>query len=228
MKNLRLGTFAGISVFLHWTFLVMMGGFFLFFLTKGGSIFAAVAGVALVGAAFVCVILHEYGHALMARRFGIPTIDITMYPIGGIARLKSMPKDPAQEFLIAIAGPAVNLGLAALLYAVNSARGIPMDLASVLGSQTTVLGLLTWINLAMAGFNMLPAFPMDGGRVLRAILASRMGHARGTQIAGMVGMGMAVLFASFGLLSMNFILVFIGVFVFLGAKHEVQQAVGTA
>lgn len=224
----RIGTWAGISVFVHWTFIIMMGGFFVFFLMKGGSLVAALSAVALVAAAFGCVILHEYGHALMARRFNIPTLDITMYPIGGIARLKGMPEDPKQEFLIAIAGPLVNVAIAGVLYVINSAQGRAMDLDLVLGSQTTVLGLLMWMNIAMAAFNMLPAFPMDGGRVLRAGLASKIGYSRGTQIAGMVGMGMAVIFATVGILNFNFVLVFIAIFVFLGAKQEIQHVVGSA
>lgn len=224
----RLGTWAGISVFVHWTFVVMMAGFFVFFMVKAGSVLAAISALALVAAAFGCVILHEYGHALMARRFNIPTLDITMYPIGGVARLKGMPEKPREEFLIAIAGPAVNVAIALILYVLNSAQGRPMSLFAVLGPHTSVLGMLMWINIAMAGFNMLPAFPMDGGRVLRALLSSKIGHARGTQIAGMVGMGMAVLFGIIGLINLNFVLVFIAVFVFLGAKYEVQQVVGTA
>lgn len=224
----RLGTWAGISVFVHWTFVVMMAGFFVFFMVKAGSVLAALSALALVAAAFGCVILHEYGHALMARRFNIPTLDITMYPIGGVARLKGMPEKPREEFLIAIAGPAVNVAIAIILYILNNAQGRPMGLFQVLGPHTSVLGMLMWINIAMAGFNMLPAFPMDGGRVLRALLSSRIGHARGTQIAGIVGMGMAVLFGVIGLINLNFVLVFIAVFVFLGAKYEVQQVVGTA
>lgn len=224
-STFRLGTWAGISVYAHWTFVAMMVGLFVFFFVKGGSVLAAVAGLALVAAAFVCVILHEYGHALMARRFGIPTLDITMYPIGGIARLKEIPRDPRKEFLIAVAGPAVNLAIAFVLFLINNAQSRPMDLASVLGPNPTVLGLLTWINLVMAGFNMLPAFPMDGGRALRALLSARIGHARGTQIAGMVGMGMAGVFVVAGLVTTNVMLIFIAVFVYLGAKYEMQQAV---
>lgn len=223
--KLRLGTYAGIPVFAHWTFVVMMAWLFVFFFVKGGSVFAALAGLVLVAAVFVCVILHEYGHALMARRFGVPTLDITMYPIGGIARLREMPRDPKKEFLIAVAGPAVNLVLAGLLFVLNTAQSRPMDLASVLGPEPTVLGMLTWVNLAMAGFNMLPAFPMDGGRALRALLSARVGHARGTQIAGFVGMAMAGVFMVGGITTANVVLIFIAVFVYLGARYEVQQAI---
>src|SRR5690606_30966922 len=114
-----------------------------------------------------------------------------------------------KEFLIAVAGPAVNLVIAGILFVINNAQSRPMDLASVLGPDPTVLGLLTWINVAMAGFNMLPAFPMDGGRALRALLSARIGHARGTQIAGMVGMAMAGVFALVGVATTNVVLIFV-------------------
>lgn len=223
MKNtFKLGTVARIDIFLHWTLLVMFAGLFLFYLYNGFSIGAALAGVALVVTLFGCVILHELGHALMARRFGIPTIDITMYPIGGVARLQGIPKEPKQEFLIAIAGPAVNLLIAAGLFVINIATGRPLWLDSIIEAETNVLGMLMWLNLALVGFNMLPAFPMDGGRVFRAWLASRMSYRRATQIASWVGQGMAVLFGLFALFTFNVVLLFIALFVFIAARQEAQ------
>ncbi len=221
----RLGTYAGISVYLHWTFMAMLAGIFGFYLWNGASVATAFLSLGLVGMVFGCVILHEYGHALMARRFGVPTRDITMYPIGGVARLARLPREPRQELLIALAGPAVNvvLGLFFMLIAGGTRS---LDSLSTM-SLSAIPSMLVYVNFAMAAFNMIPAFPMDGGRVLRAGLASKMSFERATQIAGLVGMGMGVLFAIFGFVSMNVVLIFVGAFVFFGARHEVRQVVGT-
>jgi Zn-dependent protease len=225
MKPYKVGRFAQIDVYLHWTFLVMMAGIFAFYLFRGASIVAALAGVAMMGAAFVCVVLHEYGHALMARRYRIPTLDITLYPIGGVARLARIPSEPTQEFLIAVAGPAVNLAISAFLYAALSLFGGAPSFPSVLAVPTQVLGALMWFNVWMAGFNLLPAFPMDGGRVLRAGLSHWMGHSRATQLAALVGHAVALGMVIYGLAAGQYMLLFIAAFVVLAAQQEVQHTI---
>ena len=168
------------------------------------------------------MILHELGHALTAKHFGIDTLDITMYPIGGVARLEGIPREPRQELLIAIAGPAVNLAIAATLFVVNIATGRPLTPIPFVENDPNVLGMLMWMNLALVGFNMLPAFPMDGGRVLRAGLASKLSYKNATRIASYVGQGMACLFGIFAVWSFNPVLFFIGIFVFLAARQEAE------
>jgi Zn-dependent protease len=224
-KSLRVGTVSGIDVFLHWTFLVMMAGFFVFYLYTWGSVVAALAGIGLMATVFVCVVLHELGHAMMARRFGIPTLDITLYPIGGVARLQRMPREPRQELWIALAGPAVNLAIAGVLYLVIGALGQPLAASAALASPANVLGALMWFNLLMVGFNLIPAFPMDGGRVLRAGLANRIGYSRATQIAGVIGQFIALLMAIFGIFSGQYTLIFIAVFVIFAAQQEMKHAI---
>lgn len=222
----RLGTYSGISVYLHWTFLAMMVGIFSFYLWNGASIVAALLSLSLVGLVFGCVILHEYGHALMARRFGVPTKDITMYPIGGVARLAHLPREPKQELFIALAGPAVNVVLGFFFLILAGSTQSISSLSTL--STSAIPSLMVYINFAMAAFNMIPAFPMDGGRVLRAGLATRMTFERATQIAGLVGMGIAVVFAIVGFVTVNVVLIFVGVFVYFGARQEIMQVVGTA
>ncbi|MDZ4700007.1 MAG: site-2 protease family protein [Rhodothermales bacterium] len=225
MKPFRIGTFSRIDVNLHWSFFFLLGGIFVFYLYQGASVLAALAGVAMMGAAFVCVVLHEYGHALMARHYNIPTLDITLYPIGGVARLSRLPREPFQEFMIAIAGPAVNLGIGGALYVLLSLFGGAPSLPSVLAAPTQVLGALMWFNFSMAAFNMLPAFPMDGGRVLRAGLATSFEYGRATQMAAFVGHVVALGMFVFGLFTGQFMLPLIAVFIVLAAQQEVQQSV---
>jgi Zn-dependent protease len=208
--SFRLGSLFGIPVNLHFTFVLLLGAMGLLALFQGG-LPAALLTVILVGAVFGCVLLHEFGHALAARYFGIGTRDVTLLPIGGLARLDRMPRDPQQELWIALAGPAVNVALAGLF-------GI---WSSLFGGWFS--SRLMMINLALVAFNMLPAFPMDGGRVLRAALARRMGHAPATEIAASIGKGMAVLLGVAGLF-LNPMLVFIAVFVWFGAQQEAAMA----
>lgn len=222
-STFKLGSFTGIGIYVHWTMSLLLGGLFLFYLYNGASVGAALAGLVLVGVLFGCVILHELGHALTAKHFGIGTLDITMYPIGGVARLEGMPKEPRQELLIAIAGPAVNLVIAAVLFVVVIATGRPLTPSPFVEAEPNVLGMLMWINLALVGFNMLPAFPMDGGRVLRAGLATKLSYKNATRIASYVGQGMAGLFCLFAVWSFNPVLFFVGIFVFLAARQEAQM-----
>ncbi len=221
---LRIGRVAGIDLYLHWTFGLLIAGIFAFYVLHGAGVQAALAGVLLVLVVFGCVVLHELGHALMARRFGVPTRDITLYPIGGVARLQRIPEDPVQEFWIAVAGPAVNLLIATVLALVLWGIGGRFEPDALVQPRLHFLTSLMWINLLLVGFNMLPAFPMDGGRVLRALLALRMNYVRATQIAASVGQGMAVLFGLIGLVTFNPILLFIALFVYVGAQQEAQQA----
>ncbi len=215
----KIGEFAGIGVHIHATFWLLILFILYAHLSQGHGWTAALAGVIFVMAIFVCVVLHEFGHALTARKYGIRTRDITLLPIGGLARLERMPEDPRQELWVAAAGPAVNVVIAGMLYlmlaAVGARPGVE-DLAWVGGNFLTKLMA---VNVWLVAFNLLPAFPMDGGRVLRAFLAQRMEYTRATQVAARVGQGMAYLFGLVGLFTNPF-LVFIALFVWMGAEQE--------
>jgi len=223
-RSLKIGSVAGIGIFLHWTFLLLIAAIFAFYYVQSQSIGAAIAGMGLIIGVFVCVILHELGHALTARRYGVGTRSITLYPIGGLARLQRIPSEPMKEFWIAVGGPAVNLVIAAILGAVLVAVDGSLSPEVLRSPGGHTLASLMWINLALAGFNLLPAFPMDGGRVLRALLALRQDYAKATQTAANVGQAMAILFGLFGLITFNPILLFIALFVYVGAQQESQQA----
>jgi Zn-dependent protease len=196
-RSWKIGTAFGIGLYVHWTFLLLPAWVLLSNAATGGP-FLAVFLVALVVAAFGCVLLHELGHALMARRFGIGTRDITLYPIGGVARLERMSEQPREELWIALAGPAVNVAIAAVLAGVMVLLGfgrlaLPGAGGPVFSLAGTFLSSLLVTNLLLVGFNLLPAFPMDGGRVLRALLALRMDRLRATEVAVKVGLVLAVL-----------------------------------
>ena len=187
-----------------------------------GGMPAAIQGVIFILALFACVVAHEFGHALMARRYGIRTPDITLLPIGGLARLERMPEKPRQEIAVALAGPAVNVVIAAVLILVLGA-GIDADALQALEDPTvSFLARLATVNVFLVVFNLIPAFPMDGGRVLRAVLAMRYSRVHATQIAARVGQGLAFFFGFLGLMG-NPILIFIAIFVYLAATAEAQQ-----
>ncbi len=200
----------------------MLAGLFAFYLYQGLSVIAALSGVALIMSVFGCVVLHELGHAFMARRFNIPTLDITLYPIGGVSRLTRTPDKPKEEVLIAIAGPAVNLAIAGVLFLVNGLFGSSVTLFEAMTTQANILGLLMWINLSLVVFNMIPAFPMDGGRVLRAGLATQLDYRNATHIASLIGQVLAVGFGIYGLFAGLWSLPFIALFIFMAARQEVQ------
>lgn len=217
--SFKLGTFAGIGVYMHWTFLILVGWILFAQLSQGKDTAQAIAGVGFILALFVCVVLHEFGHALTARRYGVKTRDITLLPIGGIARLERIPEKPMQEFWVAIAGPAVNVVIAAALFGVIIALARFGELFEVQVLKGSFLVRLMWVNVFLVAFNLFPAFPMDGGRMLRALLATRLGRRRATAIAANVGQGMAILFGIVGFLY-NPMLIFIAIFVYLGAQAE--------
>ena len=228
--SLKIGKFVGIDVYMHLTFILLVGWVALVHWQRGQSAAAALLGVVFILAIFLCVVLHEFGHALMARRFGIATRDIILLPIGGVARLEKIPSQPMQELQVALAGPAVNAIIAAALFVWLQATASWAPVQSLTVTAGPLLERLMAVNLFMIAFNMIPAFPMDGGRVLRAALATRLTYDRATQIAASIGRGIAVLFGLFGLVYNPFLL-FIAVFVWLGATQEagltrMQAAVG--
>ena len=215
----------GIDVDIHATFLLLLAWIALADYQQAHTASAAVVGVLLTLAIFLSVVLHEFGHALMAARFGVKTKSITLLPIGGVARLERMPSRPREELLIALAGPVVTAGdhRGALP---GAARG-RVSLASAAQTHGIWLFLaqVMWVNVILAIFNLLPAFPMDGGRVLRAALAMRTSFENATEIAARLGKGFALLFALFGLFVVNNpFLVIIGVFVWLSAAAESSAA----
>ena len=210
---------AGIQLRIHLTFLLLILWLAFGYYHEGGSA-VAVARVIFILLLFACVVLHEFGHALAAKAFGINTPDITLLPIGGVARLERMPEEPVQELIIAVAGPAVNVIIAACLFLVIGARGL-FEQATVEGND--LIAQLLTINVTLVLFNLLPAFPMDGGRVLRALLATRLSYARATQIAARIGQGCAFVFGFIGLL-WNPFLIFIALFVYIGASQEAALA----
>jgi Zn-dependent protease/predicted transcriptional regulator len=218
----RLGELFGIVVYMHATFLLLIGWVVLAHVLQGRSMGEALGGVFFILLLFACVVMHEYGHALTARRFGIRTRDITLLPIGGIARLERMPREPSQELWIALAGPAVNVVIAAALslMILLFAGAATLTRVQVIGGD--LLAKLLWVNLVIALFNLIPAFPMDGGRVLRALLARRMEYTRATRIAANVGQLMAFGFGFVGLFANPFLL-FIALFVYLGAEAEARM-----
>lgn len=216
--SIPIGRVSGTEIRIHITFLLFLLWIGIANYTRGGTS-AAFQGLAFIILLFLCVLLHEFGHIFTARHFGVRTPDVTLLPIGGLARLERIPEEPTQELLIALAGPAVNLviGLGLLLALGGFVRSAGYEVDD---PNIGMFSRLTWVNFFLAAFNLIPAFPMDGGRVLRAALAYRMTYARATQIAATVGQGIAFLFGILGLFGGNPILLFIALFVFLGAGAE--------
>ena len=223
--SFRIARVWGIEVRVHVTFLLLLA-FFAFAGYRQGEARGALMTTTFILLLFLCVLLHEFGHALAAARYGIKTPDITLLPIGGVARLQRMPDKPWQELVVAIAGPLVNVVIAAGLFLGGLGRSVGgLDqLADAQSPARDLLGTLMRVNVALVLFNLIPAFPMDGGRVLRALLAMRMNYARATRVAATVGQVLAFGFAFWGLTSGNFLLVLIAIFVYFGAGQEATAA----
>ncbi len=219
----KIGDVAGISLYVHVTFWVLI--LFILFMnwSHGHNLVTAFYGVAFVLVIFGCITLHELGHALAAHRFGVRTRDITLLPIGGLARLERMPDDPMQELWVALAGPAVNIGIAALLYVVMVSAGAGVSFQQFEWFGGNFLNKLMMVNLWLVVFNMIPAFPMDGGRVLRSLLARKLEFGKATRISARIGQGIACAFGLAGLFSDPF-LIFIALFVWSGAEQEASAA----
>lgn len=217
--SMTIGRFAGIDVKVHATFLLILLWVAIIHWRAEQSLQAIAIGLAFILTLFFCVVLHEYGHALTARRFGVKTRDIILLPIGGVARLERIPDNPRQELWIALAGPAVNVAIAAVLAAwlQLSASWQPVDELTVSGGSFAERLLV--VNVFLVAFNLIPAFPMDGGRVLRALLGFKLNHVRATQIAASVGQVLALGLGIVGLFANPF-LVLIALFVWFGAAQE--------
>lgn len=218
--SITIGRIAGTEIRIHLTFLLLLAwiGFAQYLQSgSGGAVFQEILFILAV---FACVLLHELSHVFAARRYGITTPDITLLPIGGLARLSRMPEKPSEEIVIAIAGPLVNVVIAAIILLILG-TGIGFSaFTDVEDSAQGFLARLAAVNIFLVVFNLIPAFPMDGGRVLRAALSFRLGRRRATQIAARIGQGLAFVFGFWGLMSGNVVLVFIALFVFLAAQAE--------
>jgi Zn-dependent protease/CBS domain-containing protein len=217
--SLNIGRIAGTEIKIHITFLLFLIWIFAASYASGGAD-AAWSGVLFMLLLFTCVVAHEYGHILTARAFGVHTPDVTLLPIGGVARLERIPEDPGQEFLIAIAGPLVNVAITLALIALAGAK-ITSGMALEDG-KLSLIDRLAATNLFLALFNMIPAFPMDGGRVLRALLGIRLGFVRATEIAAQIGQAVAFVLGFIGLFYSP-ILIFIAIFVYLAAASEAHM-----
>lgn len=225
--NLSLGRVFGIKIKIHWTFLFLILWIIFSEQNRGGDTSSILFNLALVLAAFVCILLHELGHALTAKHYGIETKKITLLPIGGMASLERIPESPKKELLVTLAGPFMNVIIASILYFI-----IPVKELMHLNLTETfdMLSSFTWqnflfylfiVNIGLVVFNFIPAFPMDGGRILRALLALKMNRVKATQIASSIGQIIAVIFLFVGLLYNPF-LIFIALVIFLGAYGENQ------
>jgi Zn-dependent protease len=212
-----IGRMFGIRIKIHVTFVLFVGWIAVSQGILAGDTARAVLSVVLMLLVFLCVLLHELGHALTARRYGVGTRDIILLPIGGVARLERMPEKPIQEMVVALAGPAVNVAIALVLFGVMAAFRVSMTDLSVTGN---VMESLLYINVVIVLFNLIPAFPMDGGRVLRAALAMRLPFERATQIASYIGQGVAVIFGLIGFFTGHVMLLFVAMFVFRAASEE--------
>ena len=222
--SLSLGRVAGIQIFVHWTFLILIGWIVYINLKQGMGTVDIIWSVLFILTLFACVTAHELGHALAAKRYNIKTRNITLLPIGGLAQLESIPEKPKEELVVALAGPAVNIVIAAVLYPfikLSLSLIEEMDLSRL--SHHNFLFSLMVVNIWLAVFNMIPAFPMDGGRVFRALLSFKFERNVATRIAASVGQLLAVGFVFIGFFYNPF-LVFIGIFIFLGAQAEAQFA----
>ncbi|WP_339724550.1 site-2 protease family protein [Maribacter stanieri] len=224
----RIGKISGIKIEVHWTFTLLLIWVAFLEIQKGSGLNRILLNEALILVLFFCVVLHELGHALTAKKFGVNTKNILLLPIGGVATLEKMPEKPAQELLIALAGPAVNVVIALLLFLVVPVRSYfnfdSIVLEEMLFEATfqNFLFYLFVANVMLVVFNLIPAFPMDGGRILRALLSFKLGRVSATDIAASIGQGLAFVFFVLGLF-FNPFLILIALFIFLGAYGENQM-----
>jgi Zn-dependent protease/CBS domain-containing protein len=225
--SFTIGKFSGIEVRVHWTFLLLLAFFAFTGYQASGSLAGALTATAVIVALFICVLLHEFGHSLVAQRLGLEIHSITLLPIGGVSNLESLPEKPSDELKITLAGPLVNVVLAPIFFGVGLLLGaaprIPADLFTGIGSVGQFLFYLGYLNVVLAVFNLIPAFPLDGGRILRALLATRLGALRATEVSSIVGQLFAVAFFLIGLLGGNILLALVAVFIFFGATGEAQM-----
>ncbi len=228
-KSLQIGVFGGIPLKLHWTFGLLVLFVVYTAINEGVSLTHGLWFGGYVFALFLCVVLHEYGHAFAAKKYGVRTKDIILSPIGGVARLEQLPEKPIQEMIVALAGPAVNVviativGLGLYFFVDTSIFDSGFDILRIEGA-TEFFTFLLVLNIMLVLFNLVPAFPMDGGRVLRSGLAMKLGRVKATKIASIVGRILAVGFIIFGLYNALYVLAFIGVFIFTSAAAEYQYA----
>jgi Zn-dependent protease len=216
--SLKFGSVAGTAIRIHVTLLLFLAWIFGVSYVAGGPQ-AAWNDLLFMVVLFLCVLLHEFGHIFTARAFGVRTPDVILLPIGGVSRLERIPEKPSEEFLIAIAGPLVNVAIAALLVGGGGANLQLDKLAGLDMSGGSMVDQLAAANLFLAVFNLIPAFPMDGGRVLRALLAARLGYVHATEVAAMIGQWAAFVLGLLGLFG-NPLLIFIAIFVYLAASAE--------
>jgi Zn-dependent protease len=221
-SSLKIASVFGIEVRIHITFLLFLAWIWFSYYQVAG-VEGAIQGVIFILILFACVLLHEFGHAFAARAFGIRTPDITLLAIGGVARLTRIPDKPWQELVVAIAGPLVNVVIAAVLIFVIRVSADLQPLEHLESPRFELLAKVASLNVMLVLFNLIPAFPMDGGRVLRSLLAMAMPYVRATQIAAWIGQGLAIVFAIYGFFG-NPILIFIAFFIFVGAQQEVVMA----
>jgi len=220
-SSLKIASISGIEVRIHLTFLLFLAWIWFSYYEIAG-VGGATQGVLLFLALFACVLLHEFGHAFAARAFGIQTADITLLPIGGVARLNRIPEEPWQELVVAVAGPLVNVVIATVLVFVVHEAAPLNQLESIENPRIEMLARLASWNIVLVLFNLIPAFPMDGGRVLRALLAMVMPYSRATWIAARIGQALAICLAVYFIFgpSRDPILIFIALFIFYGARQE--------
>jgi Zn-dependent protease len=218
--SFRVTRIAGIEIRIHVTFFLLLAWIAIAHYARGGTP-AMVQGIVFVCALFGCVLLHELGHAFAAARYGIKTPDITLLPIGGVARMQRIPEHPVQELVVAVAGPLVNVVIAlGLTIGLGAAARIWSPNLQLENPHIPLLLQLRNVNVWLVLFNLIPAFPMDGGRILRALLAMRMSYARATALAARIGQFMAFVFALWGLAVGNPLLMLIALFVYMGAAEE--------
>jgi Zn-dependent protease/predicted transcriptional regulator len=226
-SSLKLFSVRGIDIRVHLTFpLILIWAAFQFGVLGGGGLAGALFGVISISLLFVLVTLHELGHSFAALNYGVPVERIVLLPIGGVAQLRHMPDNPKQEFVIALAGPAVNVALAILMGGVALLFGLPLSNPLTSGISLTFGAIFSYIffyNVVLALFNMIPAFPMDGGRVLRSALAMKLDYGRATNIASSIGRVLAVIFGIYGLLNGQFFSVLIAIFIYSGATQEAKM-----